>query len=54
MYLIEGLKLKESKITETKSNFCLQGLKPEFTNIRGTKNGINPLKNNGSNFVKKK
>ena len=40
--LNEGLKVKESEITGTKSNFILQGPKPEFAHITGTKRGINP------------
>jgi len=45
-WLNEGPKVEESEITRTESKcFILQGLKPKYTNIAGTKNNINPKKN---------
>jgi hypothetical protein len=38
--------VQESEITEAESkSFLLQGLKPEFANITGTKRGIYPIYN---------
>ena len=42
-WLNEGPKMEESEITRTESKlFFLQGLKPEFANIIGSKSSINP------------
>lgn len=43
--LNEGLKMEESEMTGIESKlFFLQGPKPEFADIAGTKRGINPKK----------
>jgi len=50
-WLNEEPKVEEFEITRIKSKFLfLQGLKPEFANIIGTKSGVNPFIFKGNAF----